>query len=103
MVTGIALVTVERKMLRQATEALLQIPGVTEVYTVAGEYDLVVMIRVSTNAELSDVVANKMTRDIPGISHHSLIQCVSPLWVIYRVVRLLCACSFLVAQRQFSG
>ncbi len=69
MVTGIALVTVERKMLRQATEALLQIPGVTEVYTVAGEYDLVVMIRVSTNAELSDVVANKMTRDIPGITH----------------------------------
>ena len=28
-----------------------------------------VMIRVSTNAELSDVVANKMTHDIPGITH----------------------------------
>ena len=69
MVTGIALVTVERKQLRQATEALLKIAGVTEVYTVAGEYDLVVMIRVSSNAELSDVVANKMTRDIPGITH----------------------------------
>ena len=69
MVTGIALVTVERKMLRQVTEALLKIKGVTEVYTVAGEYDLVVMIRVSTNAELSDVVADKMTHDIPGITH----------------------------------
>ena len=69
MVTGIALVTVERKMLRQATEALLKIKGVTEVYTVAGEYDLVVMIRVSTNAELSDVVADKMTHDIPGLTH----------------------------------
>ena len=69
MVTGIALVTVERKMLRQATDALLKLQGVTEVYTVAGEYDLVVMIRVNSNAELSDVVANKMTRDIPGITH----------------------------------
>ena len=69
MVTGIALVTVERKMLRQVTEALLKIQGVTEVYTVAGEFDLVVMIRVSSNAELSDVVANKMTHDIPGITH----------------------------------
>lgn len=69
MVTGIALVTVERKSLRQATEALLKIAGVTEVYTVAGEFDLVVMIRVNSNAELSDVVANKMTRDIPGILH----------------------------------
>ena len=68
MVTGIALVTVERKMLRQATEALLKVSGVTEVYTVAGEYDLVVMIRVNSNAELSDVVANKMTHDIPGIT-----------------------------------
>ncbi len=68
MVTGIALVTVERKLLRQATEALLKVPGVTEVYTVAGEYDLVVMIRVNSNADLSDVVANKMTRDIPGIT-----------------------------------
>ena len=69
MVTGIALVSVERKMLRQTTEALLKISGVTEVYTVAGEYDLVVMIRVGTNAELSDVVADKMTHDIPGITH----------------------------------
>ena len=69
MVTGIALVTVERKMLRQATDALLKIQGVTEVYTVAGEYDLVVMIRVTSNSELSDVVANKMTHDIPGIIH----------------------------------
>lgn len=69
MVTGIALVTVERKQLRQATESLLKIPGVTEVYTVAGEYDLVVMIRVQSNAELSDVVANQMTSNIPGITH----------------------------------
>ena len=69
MVTGIAMVTVERKLLRQATEALLKVPGVTEVYTVAGEYDLVVMIRVNTNAELSEVVAEKMTHDIPGITH----------------------------------
>ena len=69
MVTGIALVTVERKMLRQVTEALLKIQGVTEVYTVAGEYDLVVMIRVATNAELADVIATRMTHDIYGINH----------------------------------
>jgi len=67
MVTGIALVNVERKMLRQATEELLKLNGVTEVYTVAGEYDLVVMIRVNSNAELSEVVTTRMTKDIPGI------------------------------------
>ena len=37
MVTGIALVTVERKLLRQATEALLNIAGVTEVINKYGK------------------------------------------------------------------
>ena len=69
MVTGIVLVNVERALLRQAIDGISKLPGVTEVYTVAGEYDLVVMIRVATNAELADIIATKMTRDIGGIVH----------------------------------
>ncbi|MBR2509654.1 MAG: Lrp/AsnC ligand binding domain-containing protein [Lentisphaeria bacterium] len=69
MVTGIVLVNVERPLLRQAVDGISKLPGVTEVYTVAGEYDLVVMIRVATNAELADVIATKMTHDIQGINH----------------------------------
>ena len=67
MVTGIVLVNVERQKIMDAIDNLMKISGVSEVYTVAGEYDLVVMIRVNSNAELSDIVANRMTRDIPGI------------------------------------
>ncbi len=69
MVTGIVLVNVERPMLRQVITDIMALDGVTEVYAVAGEYDLVVMIRVSTNAELADIIATKMTRDIKGIIH----------------------------------
>jgi len=69
MVTGIVLVNVERPKIQQAIDSLMKVPGVSEVYTVAGEYDLVVMIRVRSNSELSDIVANKMTREIPGIGH----------------------------------
>ncbi len=69
MVTGIVLVNVERPMLRQVINDVKDIDGVTEVYTVAGEYDLVVMIRVNTNAELAEIIATKMTRDIRGIIH----------------------------------
>lgn len=69
MVTGIVLVNVERPLLRQAINGISLLPGVTEVYTVAGEYDLVVMIRVNSNAELADVIATKMTHDIQGIIH----------------------------------
>ena len=69
MVTGIVLVNVERAMIRTVIEDLMKIDGVSEVYAVAGEYDLVVMIRVQSNAELADIIATRMTHDIKGIIH----------------------------------
>ena len=69
MVTGIVLVNVERPLLRQVINDMMALDGVSEVYAVAGEYDLVVIIRVKTNAELADIIATKMTRDIGGIVH----------------------------------
>ncbi len=69
MVTGIVLINVERAMIGDAISGLMKIDGVTEVYTVAGEYDLVAMIRVRNNVELSDIIANRMTHDIHGIVH----------------------------------
>lgn len=67
MVTGIVLVNVERAMIRSVIEDLMRIEGVSEVYSVAGEYDLVVMIRVKSNAELAEIIATRMTHDINGI------------------------------------
>ncbi len=69
MVTGIVLVNVERAMIRSVIDDLMKIKGVSEVYAVAGEYDLVVMIRVNNNAELADIIASRMTREINGIVH----------------------------------
>ena len=69
MVTGIVLINVERNMITQVINGLQKIHGVSEVYSVAGEYDLVVMIRVNSNPELADIVATKMTHDIEGIIH----------------------------------
>ena len=69
MVTGIVLVNVERAMIRTVIEDLMKIDGVSEVYAVAGEYDLVVMIRVQSNAELAAIIASRMTNDINGIIH----------------------------------
>ena len=69
MVTGIVLVNVERAMIRTVIEDLMKIDGVSEVYAVAGEYDLVVMIRVQTSAKRADIIASRMTHDINGIIH----------------------------------
>ena len=69
MVTGIVLVSVERSMINDVIDGLMKLQGVTEVYSVAGEYDLVAMIRVADNAELAEIIATRMTRDIDGILH----------------------------------
>ena len=69
MVTGVVLVNVERAMIQTVIEDLGKIPGVAEIYAVAGEYDLVVIIRVKNNADLAEIIASKMTHDIRGIIH----------------------------------
>ena len=68
MVTGIVLVNVERTMLQNVIDGLRKIKGIAEVYAIAGEYDLVLMIRVGDNAQLADIIANQLTRD-RGIIH----------------------------------
>lgn len=68
MVTGIVLVNVERAMINQVIDSMMAIDGVTEVYTVAGEYDLVGVIRVCDNGKLASIIATEMT-NISGIIH----------------------------------
>jgi DNA-binding Lrp family transcriptional regulator len=69
MITGIVLINVKRPLLKKVIKDVLELEGVTEVYTVAGEYDLVAMVRASTNQELSKVIADKMPHEIEGITH----------------------------------
>jgi DNA-binding Lrp family transcriptional regulator len=69
MITGIVLVNVERSMIGDVVDGLMKIDGVSEVYSVAGEYDLVAVIRVRNNADLAEIIASRMTRDIRGIIH----------------------------------
>lgn len=50
------LMTVARGKVQQIGSALADTDGVTEVFSIAGRYDLVVMIRVKSNDELADLV-----------------------------------------------
>lgn len=69
MVTAFVLVNVERANLKEVVDAVLSIDGVSEVYTVAGEYDLVAVVRVKDNKALSKIVVDQMPHHIPGITH----------------------------------
>lgn len=60
MVTSIILIHVERSKINEVAELLAEMKGISEVYSVSGNYDLVAIARVHTNEELSDLVTNHM-------------------------------------------
>ncbi len=60
MISAIVLLTTQRDKINKIANALVDIQGVSEVYSVAGRYDLAVMIRVSTNQKLADIVTGEM-------------------------------------------
>jgi len=66
MVTALVLLSVEREKTNTVAERLTAIPGVTEVYSVAGRYDLAVVIRVKENEQLAAIVTDQI-RKIDGI------------------------------------
>ena len=66
MVTALVLLGVERDKISMVAEQIAAIPGVTEVYSVAGRYDLAAIIRVKENEQLADVVTDHI-RQVNGI------------------------------------
>lgn len=60
MVTSIILMNVERSKINEVAEQLEGTPGISEVYSVSGNYDLVAIVRVATNEELANLVTKKM-------------------------------------------
>jgi len=66
MITAIVLINTAQGRTPEVAKALLELPGVTEAYSVAGPYDLVVMVRVKQHDDLADVVAGRIQK-VPGI------------------------------------
>jgi DNA-binding Lrp family transcriptional regulator len=62
VVTALVLLTVERDKVNTVAERLAAMEGITEVFSVAGKYDLVSIIRVKDNESLADLVTNRMLK-----------------------------------------
>lgn len=60
MVTAFILMNVERGRVASVADELLEISGVTEVYSVAGPFDLVVVVRAKAHDELNDLVTERI-------------------------------------------
>jgi DNA-binding Lrp family transcriptional regulator len=67
MITAIVFVKTDVARIPEVAEALAALPGVSEVYSVTGQIDLVAMVRVRTHEEISEVIANSINK-VPGVT-----------------------------------
>lgn len=60
MVTAIVLIKAETNRIPDLADKIATMAGVSEVFSVAGRYDLVALVRVAKNEDLAEVISNKM-------------------------------------------
>ncbi|MGE0082067.1 MAG: Lrp/AsnC family transcriptional regulator [Thiohalomonadaceae bacterium] len=66
MVTAIVLIKVERQRVNEVAAELADLPGISEVYSVGGRYDLVAIVRVPSNEAMADMVTHDLLK-VEGI------------------------------------
>ena len=60
MVTALVLLKVERTRVNSVAGQLADTAGITEVYSIAGRYDLAAVVRVKDNDTLAEVVTQRL-------------------------------------------
>jgi len=66
MVSAVVLLKCQRNKINRVAETLAGIDGISEVFSVAGAYDLVAILRVRNNDALADLVTSEMLQ-VDGI------------------------------------
>ncbi len=66
MITAIVFVQADVARIPEVAEQIADLDGVSEVYSVTGEIDLVAMVRVREHEQVADVVADRLNK-IPGV------------------------------------
>ena len=58
MITTIVMVSVDPSRIPEAAQEIAEIDGVSEVYSVAGDVDLIAIVRVRDHAHIAEVVTS---------------------------------------------
>jgi DNA-binding Lrp family transcriptional regulator len=66
VITAISFVKADVARIPEVAEAIAALDGVSEVYSVTGEIDLIVLVRVKAHEEVADVVADRLNK-VPGV------------------------------------
>lgn len=67
MITAIVMVTAATDQIPEVAQAIAEIDGVSEVYSVAGNVDLIAMVRVRTFDDVAEVIAGRVNK-VPGVA-----------------------------------
>ena len=67
MITAIVLLKAEVHSIPETGQAIAGLAAVSEVYSVAGPWDLVAVVRVRSQEELADAITHQIDK-IPGIT-----------------------------------
>ena len=67
MLTALVLLNLDRNQIKDASQKLVDMQEVSEVYSVAERYDLVAIIRVKINEQIADTITGKFS-ELEGIT-----------------------------------
>lgn len=68
MITAIVLVKAEVASIPELAEKIAELDGVSEVYSVTGEFDLIALVRVRAHDDLADVIPGRLNK-MDGVRH----------------------------------
>ena len=67
MITAIVFVKADVARIPEVAEAIAALEGISEVYSVTGQIDLIVMVRVRNHEDVAAVVADQLNK-VPGVT-----------------------------------
>lgn len=68
MLTSIVLIDVAADRIPEAAKEVADIDGVSEVYSVTGDIDLIAMVRVREHDQLAGIIADQISK-VEGVEH----------------------------------
>lgn len=66
MITAIVMIDAATDSIPEVAQAIADIAAVSEVYSVAGDVDLIAIVRVRKYEQIADVIAGQVNR-VPGV------------------------------------
>ncbi|GII26869.1 Lrp/AsnC family transcriptional regulator [Planotetraspora mira] len=68
MVTAIVHIKADVHRIPEVAQTIAEIEGVSEVYSITGEFDLLAMVRVERYEEIAEVIPGRVNK-VPGVTH----------------------------------